>query len=1127
MKRKLFTLLLLAAAGLSLFISCSAAPEAVEPETDGLAYVRFGEETNTRSFTATYDIQDYDNLYWFYTATKDDDYGKTGVTVSETAVKTTADGESTVPTKGLDGTIGPFSQGDWNFTLKAYANLDSDKKGENLVYENDGTISATLRGGETKSIAATVKPAGDTGTLQFKDALFKWNGGEQTTGIPTVKVEAYGIEKGVTYIFTNDSSIATGSNVVKIVLGTYDSTKQGYPLQFFASNTEGYTTTSSVPVDYYSCKITAYINDDTAKPIASDSTFGFRIYGGATTIVSGNLTENPTAMATFDVAKTDIKTIIPNKDGSATITASVSPTEGEVTPSGSSESETTAKATEVAFDAGTLTDSSAAYCLSVEALSADTASNSFTITSSSEGSGDETAEEAPLAVYGSIKLTLNAIKDNASSAVTDFGTEDDGSSKKKVTVTTYIKTGLSAGDVNVAYVGADGKVDTTKDQPTDVSYDPTTGKVTFKTTHFSTFVVVSKSAASVYNKSQNRYYSSLKEAIENLGTTGELELKGNVSLDNQIKLAKDFTLDLGNKAITLSEAGAFNLDGSESSYTVIIKNGSIKGSTKNNAFQINTNGTLVIDDIKMNESVTTPCGIFLVNGANPANLEVRNSTLKFKSAFGISANASNSSGTFDSIRIEDSEVTTETDDDDNTALICNVPTLLYISDSTISGERQGAIIRGADTIHTKKIVNSTIKSTGTKTNYSDAPEDDAEWKSGNAVPLAAIVIGDNNNAYPFGTTVELANVKLEVGESKVRKGLYVYQDNDGNVTVTGNVTGTVTVNENTNGATVILNAVAKVDDKYYDSFEKALEAAWEIADDNERVIDVVADKVTLKTQHVPIKKSITINANGADFQGIMDLAIFHHESATQDVEYVSFPDKKGKVVINDAKNIKIWGNGLQIREGNTVEVVLRNCTLDGSTSNNSGLVMLSVGDEVLKAKGMKGNIDITIDSCTVNSCTNGEDGAITVKVARNIVIKNSKFTGTTLPVNISNDVAPADGVNAVIENCTFSNCGPNDSKSSPGNYNAPVRAVNKNSSATMNVIVGSSSFSGTKGSLGDILLVDSREGKKWYSLTAKLENNTSDINVKDKVSGEFTKVTKGTTNVISVVASESSSATEQ
>lgn len=985
MKRTLFTCLVLAAVGICLLVSC-AVQNNVPGEGDGIAYIRFGRDD--RAFNADYDIQEYDNLYWFYTAQKADSYGKTGETTDEVPV--TADknesGAITTVNKGLSGTIGPFSQGDWKFTLKAYAALSTDNKPDTskLVYQNVGDITATLRGGETKSIPAEVKPAGDTGSLKFDGAYFKWQ--DSGSAAPLFKIEAYGIDKKVTYILTNDSSITEG-NVSKIVLGDYEEGK-GYPIKYVLSETT-VTDTISVPVDYYTCKITAYINGDETKPVAEDASFGFRIYGGATTVVSGDLTEKADSYASFDVKKTAIQSFTASSTAETKIEVAVAP---KTEAYNSTESDKKTNKSEVAFEAGALTAADATYCLSAETLSAETASDSFTITAE-EGSGT-------VAVYGSIKLTLDAINGTTSTSVTDFG-------GKTVTVTTYIAPGLESSDVTVKYNG-DGA------QPTNVTYDSTSGKVTFKTTHFSEFVVVSKKAAPVYNKSQNRYYSTLEDSVKNLGDTTELELKSDVTVSKTVTIKQNLSLDLGGKTITFAvtdtKADGFLLDTSDKAYTVEFKNGKIAGKTTNNGFTVKTNATLILDTVTMD--VECLRGVQIYKGSKPAALEIKNkSSITVKDGYyAVATNASDAANTYVSIKIDNSMLKTYSSEsrteykEETTALLCNVPTTLLISNSTIIGERQGAIIRGADTEHEKKIVDSVIEASSTKTDYSD--DLSSGWIDGNGVALAALVIGDNNTgSYPFGTTVELDNVELKIAETTVRKSLYVYQDGENwPVLVTGTVKGDFTINPDTNGA--IAFPEAKIGAKYYAKLQEAIDAA-QSGETVEVLRDInLDDKFTVaKSAGVVMnfteEETLTLDGNGHK--------LYTTKEITYDDSCMIKIEGNNKAVKVTLKDIKVVAEGKincdQFRLVNIWDIVGTDSTNTGVFFENAELIIQEVksgsscrGLSVSDNKNMTVKLDNTTlsipDYYTIN-VTKGSEADCNVKLE---IVNKSSVSGWS-PIN--------------------------------------------------------------------------------------------------------------------------------
>ena len=77
------------------------------------------------------------------------------------------------------------------------------------------------------------------------------------------------------------------------------------------------------------------------------------------------------------------------------------------------------------------------------------------------------------------------------------------------TVTTYISKGLS--NVTVAYTGTDGKA-----QPTNVTYDAVTGKLTFQTSHFSNYAVSGKALA--YDAKNDTALTTIEQVIEAVKT---------------------------------------------------------------------------------------------------------------------------------------------------------------------------------------------------------------------------------------------------------------------------------------------------------------------------------------------------------------------------------------------------------------------------------------------------------------------------------------------------------------------------------------------------------------------------------------------------------------------------------
>ena len=156
--------IILIVAMVGLILSCSNNPT-LENKLEETGYVSFG-NAGSRSLSVMYEMEDFDDLYWTYTAKKADGYGQTGQTTSEQPVPPKANG------KGIgNGTVGPFSMGDWDFNLFAYK--DAEKKIK--VYEGKTPSRVNIIAGDTKNVSVAVSPFGTTGVLEIKNAYFHWD----------------------------------------------------------------------------------------------------------------------------------------------------------------------------------------------------------------------------------------------------------------------------------------------------------------------------------------------------------------------------------------------------------------------------------------------------------------------------------------------------------------------------------------------------------------------------------------------------------------------------------------------------------------------------------------------------------------------------------------------------------------------------------------------------------------------------------------------------------------------------------------------------------------------------------------------------------------------------------------
>ncbi len=211
-KKNILTIVLILA--VCIFASCKA-DQAVFDALDRYAYIDF-ELAETRDVTVEYTPADYSKLYWFYTAVKKDDYGKTGETgenILAPVVPLTNTNNYETLVVGLTTNkkgVGPFSLGEWSLKLVAYRDcttsensgdgytyrlpypVDSEKideKGayikkeaesgkscylsdENMVYESK-EIKVDLIGSKLTTVSASVEPKGTEGTVTFENVEFE------------------------------------------------------------------------------------------------------------------------------------------------------------------------------------------------------------------------------------------------------------------------------------------------------------------------------------------------------------------------------------------------------------------------------------------------------------------------------------------------------------------------------------------------------------------------------------------------------------------------------------------------------------------------------------------------------------------------------------------------------------------------------------------------------------------------------------------------------------------------------------------------------------------------------------------------------------------------------------------
>ena len=213
-----------------------------------------------------------------------------------------------------------------------------------------------------------------------------------------------------------------------------------------------------------------------------------------------------------------------------------------------------ADTTKVEIDDGALT--AGAYNLNVKTTDLPSSidfepQGNFTVVAASDVTTASTAKVAT--------IKLNLVDENGNPA---FTAAADG---KKAKITTMIASGLT--NVGVAYSGT---ADDT--EITNVTYDSTTGELSFCTNHFSDYYAVGDGAA--YNVNTCATYGTLQAAVTALTADNTVMLLKDVTENVTVAAGKSLTLDLNGK--TLNGGTTASTPAIKNNGTMIIKNGTVK-----------------------------------------------------------------------------------------------------------------------------------------------------------------------------------------------------------------------------------------------------------------------------------------------------------------------------------------------------------------------------------------------------------------------------------------------------------------------------------------------------------------------------------------------------------------------
>lgn len=218
------------------------------------------------------------------------------------------------------------------------------------------------------------------------------------------------------------------------------------------------------------------------------------------------------------------------------------------------------------------------------------------------------------------------------------------------------------------------------------------------------------------------------------------------------------------------------------------------------AFVTGNHGSIEIEKV---EFTTVATGAMIKEGAQQANLTIRNSTIRStKNGYAVGTNASSSTSDV-VVTLENSTLKS----DYGCAVLFNIDGKINVSGSDIIGGNQGLILRGGTGILSDSDVslNCIEQNASQYANFMH----NSDWASGSNVPFAAITAGNRGAGYEYPTTLTLENCEVKsIGENAgMFPAMYVWGNSaDNNVTITHtNTTFVEKVIYGDNGANITVN----------------------------------------------------------------------------------------------------------------------------------------------------------------------------------------------------------------------------------------------------------------------------------------------------------------------------------
>lgn len=247
--------------------------------------------------------------------------------------------------------------------------------------------------------------------------------------------------------------------------------------------------------------------------------------------------------------------------------------------------------------------------------------------------------------------------------------------------------------------------------------------------------------------------------------TGDVEITGRSAVAD----GKEVVMDLDGHSLTLR--GTMSTSGTSS---LTLMNGTVKSSESYGAVNFlvsaSAGGSVALENVTM---TSAGAGIGVEPSGDAGKVTVRNSSINAFS-YAVGTNASTPIHNAE-IELYNSELV------GMSAVLMNLPSVITVSGCTLQGSMHAMILRAG----TAEITDSHLKLVYDASNGEGDKAEDAKdhyidkWGSGNAVPLAAITVGnDNSKGYLYPTVLTIDNSVITADVSGALPAMYVRANTD-------------------------------------------------------------------------------------------------------------------------------------------------------------------------------------------------------------------------------------------------------------------------------------------------------------------------------------------------------------